>query len=128
MSIESNKLIDINDTLQLVRYKTNPSSAFAYLISPDAAESLILHSEKFFTPVDDFMWRGWEHNCHIVDLKPDLIITNDIGNPSDIGDRKKPPITIRKKIRREINQSLERIKRKRYEKSAAKNIIKIIAP
>jgi glycosyl transferase family 25 len=109
-------LTPLHESVQLMRFQTDPSSAFAYLLSPRIAQTLLEHSERFFTPVDDFMWRGWEHNYPMLDISPHLVHTRAEENPSTIGDRKKPPITFFKKIRRELNQALERRLRKKYER------------
>lgn len=112
----------ISESFSLARYQEDPQSAFAYLISPQTAAKLLRHSEKFFTPVDNFMWRGWEHSCHVLDIVPDLVYTSEEDNPSNIGDRSKPKISLVKKIRREILRPVLNRGKKFYELTALKKI------
>ena len=111
------ELGEISTGLHLVRYKRDPSTTMGYILSPNIASKLVLHSENFFTAVDDFLWRGWEHQCCLLDVYPNILFTSDIETPSAIGDRSKPKLTIIKKIKREYFRALDTKKRSNYEKS-----------
>ena len=110
------RIKSINANSDLVRYRRDPSTAMGYLLSPEIAKTLLLHSETFFTPVDDFMWRGWEHQCCLFDIHPTILFTSDIETPSSIGDRSKPKIGTLNKIKREYFRALDTRKRSIYEK------------
>lgn len=112
----------LGNGLDIVRFENDPLSAFAYLISPAVAQKLLKHSEKFFTPVDDFMWRGWEHGCRLLDMSDDIIFTSDEGNPSNIGDRSKPKIGILQKISREYYRFFDNKNKIVYERDVLKKI------
>lgn len=108
----------ITEELSLVRFKKDPSCAFCYLLSPDVAKKLLYNSISFYTPVDDFMWRGWEHKCLLLDIVPNIISPSPI--QSTIGNRTKPKLKFTNKIIREILRSIEAIQRKIYENNQFK--------
>ena len=112
---EKVKFFDIDHRFSLSRYKKDPLGAFAYVISPKVASNLLQNSKKIFTPVDDFMWRGWEHESEIYDVLPKIFFTEEEGNPSSIGDRKKPEINFLRKISREWFRYFDVKKKKMYE-------------
>lgn len=114
----------IADGCDLVRYQRDPSTAMGYIIAPQVAQRLLVHSEKFFCAVDNYMWRGWEHGCCLLDVAPAVFFTSDADTPSSIGDRKKPAIGFLKKIKREYFRALDAAQRSRYEKSIIKELQK----
>lgn len=114
---EFKQIIPIANDLKIVRYLRDPSTAMGYLLSPVIAQQLITASEHFFTAVDDFMWRGWEHHCCLFDIYPSLFFTEDEDTPSTIGDRSKPKISLFRKIKREYYRAIDTQKRNSYEKA-----------
>lgn len=106
----------LNAHVDLVRFEKDPLTAMAYVISPQIAEKLLQASERFFTPVDDFMWRGWEHQCCLLDVLPSIFYTSDEDTPSNIGDRAKPQIGLFKKIKREYHRLMDNKNKIAYEK------------
>lgn len=121
---EFTKIKPIDENFCIVRYHRDPSTAMGYLISPYVAKKLVASSQKFFTAVDDFMWRGWENNCCFLDISPTLFFTEDSDTPSTIGDRSKPKLNIFKKIRREWFRSIDTYHRNSYEKYILHELIK----
>src|SRR5574344_1249891 len=114
----------VKDGLTVVRYHRDPSTAMAYIISPDVAKRLLSNSRSFFCAVDNYMWRGWEHGCCRLDRSPALFFTSDADTPSTIGDRSKPAIGLLKKIKREYFRALDGAQRSRYEKKIIKELLK----
>ena len=113
---KSIKVHSINKNLNITRYYKDPYGGFGYLISPLIAKNLVDNSNIFWTPVDDFLWRGWDHDSCLLDIWPSLISTSDIDNPSSIGDRKKPKISLFKKIKREFFRTIENNQKNTYQK------------
>lgn len=122
---EKAKVCDIDANYSIYRYHRDPLGAFAYLLSPDVARDLLASSLRVFTPVDDFMWRGWEHGCVMYDLAPHFFTTQEEGNPSTIGNRSKPKIALRKKIVREWYRFLDVKNKKKYEAHCFSQVLKI---
>ena len=118
------KVHSINKNLNITRYYKDPYGGFGYLISPLIAKNLINNSNIFWTPVDDFLWRGWDHDSCLLDIWPSLISTSDIENPSSIGDRKKPKISLFKKIKREFFRAIENKQKNTYQKTIISRIEK----
>lgn len=114
----------IDEELKITRYYKDPYGAFGYLISPQIARNLIVHSSYFSTPADDFLWRGWEHGSCLLDIYPSLITTSDVNNPSTIGDRAKPKIGLLSKLKREFFRALDQVHRNSYQNSVIKKIKK----
>ena len=113
----------ISDDFNIVRYQRDPSTAMGYIISPQVAEILAAQSEKFFCAVDNYMWRGWDHGCCLLDVSPAVFFTSDADTPSSIGDRSKPAIGFLKKIKREYFRALDAAQRSRYEKKIIKELL-----
>lgn len=111
--------------VEIRRYEKDPLSAFSYLISPRIAVQLLKSSEDFFVPVDDFLWRGWEHGCCIYDISPALIVTTEEGNPSSIGDRCKPKLSFKGKIKREYHRFFDNKNKIFFEKKIIKELMNI---
>lgn len=114
----------VKDGLTVVRYHRDPSTAMAYIISPDVAKRLLSNSRSFFCAVDNYMWRGWEHGCCLLDLSPALFFTSDADTPSTIGDRSKPAMGFFRKIKREFYRAVDANKRSNYEKSIVQYLVK----
>lgn len=90
----------------LVRYQRDPLCALAYVITPEVAQRLVSHSQKFFLPVDDYMWNGNESGCRVFDISPVYFSTPLENNPSTIGSRKKNKQSLLFKIKREIYRAI----------------------
>ncbi|MEG2999759.1 MAG: glycosyltransferase family 25 protein [Comamonas sp.] len=110
----------INSHIALVRFEKDPLTAMAYVISPQIAAKLLHASERFFTPVDDFMWRGWEHQCCLLDVFPAIFYTSDEDTPSNIGARVKPRIGLFEKMKREYYRFFDNKNKVLYEKKMLK--------
>lgn len=108
------------NSIELVRFEKDPLTAMAYVVSPEIAKKLIKYSESFFTPVDDFMWRGWEHQCCLLDVMPSVFYTSDEDTPSNIGERLKPEIGFLNKIKREYHRFFDNKDKIIYEKKMLK--------
>lgn len=106
----------------LVRFRQDPLCALAYVLTPACASKLVQKSEKFYLPVDDFMWNGNESGCIVLDIDPVFFFTPMEGNPSTIGGRVKPKQNFLQKIKREFWRALYRRKLSKYEKNAQKNL------
>ncbi len=91
----------ISEKIQLIRCLKDPMSTIGYLVSPDVAQKLLIHSEKFNIPADNFLWQGWVHGCHLLDIQPQIFLTDEDETPSTIGNRQKPKIKFTKKFSRE---------------------------
>ncbi len=107
---------NIAESVDLVRYHRDPLGAFSYVLSPDVAKKLLRNSAQFSCPVDNYMWRGWEHGVCLFDLSPNLFFTSDIDTPSNIGDRSKPEISFLHKLRREYFRAFNKFVCSNYEK------------
>nr|WP_314704292.1 glycosyltransferase family 25 protein [uncultured Comamonas sp.] len=120
---EKKRIVDFNSIYSLYRYRRDPLGAFAYFLSPEVAKELLKYSSHVFTPVDDFLWRGWEHQCSLIDIAPNLFFTSDMENPSTIGDRSKPKIGFLQKMKREYFRAFDVFDRKIYEKKIINELI-----
>lgn len=84
----------------IVRYLRDPSGAAAYIVRPEAAQKLLSHSDQFSIAVDDFMALEFAHGIAFLGIMPYPV---DVGQfDSTIGDRKKPPLSAMKKLKREF--------------------------
>lgn len=115
-------VMKINENLDFIRCEKDPLGAFSYVVFPEVAKKLLNASSKFSVPADDFLWRGWENGCFVLDLSREIFFTSDIDNPSTIGDRKKPKISFLKKISREFYRAKDNKKKTRFEKKVFKNL------
>jgi len=101
----------------LIRCKKDPLGTCAYIVTPTVAQKLLTHSEKFSAPVDHYLWHGWVHGCHLLDMTPPIFFTDDGDTPSTIGTRKKPQIPAYKKIAREWHRAIQRHHESVYSKN-----------
>jgi glycosyl transferase family 25 len=92
---------ELSAEFSLVRPLAAASSAVAYLISPACAAALLGHSSKFWLAVDEFMDDEADHGCVVLQGYPQLVRHDDEG-ASMVGGRKKPPLSLGRKILREI--------------------------
>lgn len=113
---ETASVLKINEIINFIRCRKDPLGAFSYIVTPDVAKKLLNTSSKFSVPADDFLWRGWENGCFVLDLSREIFFTTDINNPSTIGDRKKPEISLLKKISREFYRAKENKIKNKFEK------------
>lgn len=108
----------------LVRYQRDPLCALAYVITPQVAKILMRKSEKFFLPVDDFMWNGNESECMVLDIEPVYFSTPVQNNPSTIGLRAKRKQNIFEKVKREFYRAIYQRNLKINEKLMMKEALK----
>lgn len=112
----------LSNQLSIVRYKKDPLCALAYMVSPSMATELIKNSERFFLPVDDYMWNLGESGALVLDIEPACFYAAVEDNPSTIGDRKKSKMNLFGKIKREINRAIYMRNLRRIEEKALKEV------
>jgi glycosyl transferase family 25 len=95
---------ELSPEFSLVRPLAAASSAVAYLISPACAAALLEQSSKFWLAVDEFMDDEADHGCVVMQGYPQLVRHDDEG-ASMVGGRKKPPLSLGRKILREIGRA-----------------------
>lgn len=122
-SDEKSFFADLGKGFKLTRFCTDPQCALGYILSPQVAEILYNNSEAFYVAVDNYMWRGWQHGCRLLDVFPNIISSPEEDNPSTIGERSKPKLNIYKKLIREYFRAIERFRQKKYERDASKRAI-----
>lgn len=85
------------------------SCSVAYLLSPEAAATLLKHCQAWVYPLDDTMFRFYEHGVENIALQPACVI-QDHESPSDItgpGGEVLPPLWDR--VRREAYQARDTV-------------------
>ena len=92
---------ELSAEFSLVRPLAAASSAVAYLMSPGCAAALLEHSAVFWLAVDEFMDDEAVHGCVVMQGSPQLVRHDDEG-ASMVGGRQKPPLSLGRKILREI--------------------------
>ena len=91
-------------SFEIIENLKDPSSAAAFLIKPSAAQKLLAYSESFYMPVDDYMECRYLHQLRILAIKPDPInIAEEL--PTTIADRRKPQLSISKRLLKELYQA-----------------------
>ena len=60
----------INDNFYLGVFSRGTTGASGYLVSPSAARSFTMHSQKFIVPCDDFMEQRWVHGIQALNISP----------------------------------------------------------
>lgn len=91
---------NLGEETDLVRPARNGNLTVGYLISKRGARSLLLHSEAFWCPVDDYMNLEYVHGCLMFHFEPEIAEHRDDG-VSLIGRREKPPVGTARKLVRE---------------------------
>ncbi|HET8598665.1 MAG TPA: glycosyltransferase family 25 protein [Castellaniella sp.] len=85
----------------LMRKLKRHSCSVAYLLNPDGAAALLRHSETWLYPVDDTMFRFYEHGVENVVVQP-ACVAQDRESPSDItGPAQVARLPLPDRIRRE---------------------------
>lgn len=95
--------------LKIVRPMSAGHSAVAYLLDPAAAAALLQSSTRFWQTVDDHMDDEPAHSCVIMHVLPELAHHEDEGN-SLIGARRKSPLPLALRLRREWLRALRKAK------------------
>lgn len=95
--------------LEIVRPMSAGHSAVAYLLDPAAAAALLRSSTRFWQTVDDHMDDEPAHSCVIMHVLPELAHHEDEGN-SLIGARRKSPLPLALRLRREWLRALRKAK------------------
>lgn len=117
-------LNELSHDFSLVRHQRDQLGAFSYVITPLVAQRLVKNSQKFFLPVDDYMWNGNQSQCRVLDINPVYFSTQLENNPSTIGDRKKKKQTIWFKLKREIYRAIYVRKLRKNENKIIKELLR----
>lgn len=120
------KVCNIKHVGDVIKCKKDPLTTMAYILSPCIAEKLLVGSQSFFMPVDEYMWRGWMHGCNLLDFHPNLFSASDEDTPSTIGNRTKLQISTFKKIRREYFRLKDRLNSMLYVERSIKEMHKVL--
>jgi len=109
--INKKKHTSINTSLELnlVTFSGNPAGSTAYLITPQASNTLLSKTTEFFIPIDDFIDNEWRHGITIYGLLPYPVQT--ISAESEIGPRNKPNFSFLTKVRIETIKTINSIRR-----------------
>ena len=101
---EYTKLFEFMHGYRIIDYFYQPSGLQGYVLNRAAAQQLLAHTETMFCAIDDMVDRDWEHKLRIYGIKP-YLIREQQQLPSTIGNRKRPSMSIWKKLTREIYRS-----------------------
>lgn len=85
----------------LIDYFYQPSGLQGYVLNRATAQQLLAHTKEMFCAIDDMVDRDWEHRLRIYGVEPCLVRENQ-EFISSIGSRKRPRMSILKKLAREI--------------------------
>lgn len=75
-----------NNKYKVVRYLTSQNGSYAYAISPAAARKLVINSEEWWHPVDNYIEFEEEHGVLNLGVEPPVVFPSDA--PSTIGQRR----------------------------------------
>ena len=89
---------------RIIDYFYQPSGLQGYVLNRSAAQQLLAHTETMFCAIDDMVDRDWEHKLRIYGIDP-YLIRDPQQFLSSIGNRKRPSMSIWKKLTREIYRS-----------------------
>ncbi len=85
------------------------SCSVAYLLSPTGAAALLKHSETWIYPLDDTMFRFYEHGVENIVLQP-ACVAQDHESPSDItGSGDEAPLSVADIVRRETYKTRDEV-------------------
>lgn len=94
----------------IYKFSKGHMSTTGYLLTPSGAQKLLQHSNKWYMAVDIYMDRFWVNQLECYGTVP-ACLTNDPIFDSDIGYGKKAPRSLRCKIKREIFNLKELMRR-----------------
>lgn len=60
------------------RYWRSPLGAFAYYLTPAAAQRFLRHADEWVLPVDDYMDLAWLHGVECLGLKPGVVHAEEV--------------------------------------------------
>jgi glycosyl transferase, family 25 len=102
--------VSIFDTFKIIKNKSDPLGATAYLVNPMSAKQLIMHSAEIFEPVDHFLEHHEKHGLKMLAVKPYPVTVVDATTAtSTINDRpERHPIKGLKKIIRSLARLIDR--------------------
>ena len=106
------KKIDVLGLFDLMDHIRGPSGTLCYFLAPQAAKAFIKNADVWFLAVDDYMDRYWRHGVDCYSLMPfpvDVVV-----NDSDIVRIKKESQPLLKKLRKEIYNFWELLKRTKH--------------
>lgn len=112
----------VSEDVSLVRYLKDPLCTTAYFVSPLIAKKLITNSEKFFLPVDNFIWDYGLSGCMVLDLSKNFFEVPAEDIVSTIGERKKGHLNFFRKIKREFFRAIYMHKLRQSEAKVLKNL------
>ena len=93
----------------LMRKLKQHSCSVAYLLSPAGAAALLRHGQTWVYPLDDTMFRFYEHGVESIVIQP-ACVTQDRESPSDITDPADVArLPLRDKVRREAYKARDTI-------------------
>ena len=103
------EIVETVGDISIVKNKSDPVGATAYIIKPEAAKILIEHSKDIYEPLDHFLEHESKHGVEMLAAKPYPVdISKAKSTISDRPDVRKPIKGLRKKIR-SVNRVLDRI-------------------
>ncbi|PSU70220.1 epitope biosynthesis protein [Photobacterium phosphoreum] len=97
----------------IYKFSKGHMSTTGYLLTPTGAKKLLEHSNKWYMAVDIYMDRFWVNHLECYGTVP-ACLTNDPAFDSDIGYGKRAPRSLRCKIKREIFNLKELVRREYY--------------
>ncbi|MCD9471432.1 glycosyltransferase family 25 protein [Photobacterium phosphoreum] len=97
----------------IYKFSKGHMSATGYLLTPAGANKLLEHSNKWYMAVDIYMDRFWVNHLECYGTVP-ACLTNDPVFDSDIGYGKRAPRSLACKIKRELFNFKELIRREYY--------------
>ncbi|MEC6824740.1 glycosyltransferase family 25 protein [Photobacterium piscicola] len=97
----------------IYKFSKGHMSTTGYLLTPTGAKKLLEHSNKWYMAVDIYMDRFWVNQLECYGTVP-ACLTNDPIFDSDIGYGKRAPRSISCKIKREIFNLKELVRREYY--------------
>ena len=95
---------------QAVKYPKDPAGTQGYVISPQAAQKLILHAERWYLPVDIYLGRFWQHQVESIGLLP-YRLKHSVLESTLSGWQGKIPLPLWFKLRRELLEASDTLRR-----------------
>lgn len=88
----------------LIDYFYQPSGLQGYVLDRITAQRLLAFTQEMFCAIDDMADRDWEHKLRIYGVEP-CLVRESHQFVSSIGNRKRPKMSVMKKLAREIQRS-----------------------
>ncbi|MGI4859365.1 MAG: glycosyltransferase family 25 protein [Janthinobacterium lividum] len=84
-------------------------STLGYLLTRRAAEKLLVHTQEIMFSIDEAIDRHWEHGLRQFVVHPQIVTESTL--PSVIGDRQKPRLKGRAKVRYKWHRAADKVRR-----------------